>query len=147
MSKTQILIPILVGLIGCTTASSNGLESNVVNSVGSDDANLDSTAKKTSPDNLTANQEEIREDNYSISFEDFEIIIHDFSAYREQEFQPDTLEIDNEIGKGLDRALIQIIPRNESDRFELSISSEQNLTVYVDEREFEDLSDWTRISD
>ena len=83
---------------------------------------------------------------FSVDFDNFKLIINGYSIFNNYVFiDNDTLILDEELGYNLENRLIEIQPKNKSDKFELFMALENNLTVYVGEKQFQELKNWKKI--
>lgn len=83
-----------------------------------------------------------------VELEEYSVIINDYSAW-DIIFSKnkDTIVLKEELGFNFENKLIEIKPKNKSDKFEVFIALENNLTVYVGEKDYQDLNQWKKVED
>ncbi len=82
----------------------------------------------------------------TIDFKNYKLAINGYTSYDTKfEIKNDTLNINESLGFNLEERLLEIIPNNKSDVFEVYIANEQNLTVYIGEKQFQELKGWKKI--
>ena len=83
----------------------------------------------------------------TVEFEHFVVRLIDYAYYRKAERIEDTVRLETQVGENLDSKLIQIIPKDNSDKFKVYVALERNLTASIGEKQSEDLADWKTIED
>ncbi len=149
--KKIILISIIVSsLASCNDTSSKKIELNIPNAqennkITENTINLITEETKTKSIEIESN-ENASPKNFAIELENYSIIINDYLALNTVISEHnDTITLDEEMGFNLNEKRIEIKPKNISDKFTISVALENNLTVYVGEKQFEDLKEWKRI--
>ena len=95
----------------------------------------------------TQEQEEEEIVKTQINFGDYELIIHEYEAYGNQNSYPkDSATLEEEMGYILENVAVEIIPKSESDSFSILIARENKLMVYLGEKDTRELSKWNTIS-
>jgi hypothetical protein len=147
MKKITFILIILISTLSCENNNKKKLHSTEISS-----EEKVNTTKKTELKNDALKFEQYRStendelNKLSIEFDEFRLIINNYSTFDDSIFiEKDTLILDEELGFSFENRLIEIQPKNKLDKFELSIALENNLTVYVGEKQFEDLENWKKI--
>jgi len=147
--KKIILISIIASsLVSCNDTSRKKVASNISNAQGNTKI-TENTIKLITEETKTKgieSNESAAPENFEIELENYSIIINDYSALNTIFLENnDTIILDEEMGFNLNEKLIEIKPKNKSDRFSVSVALENNLTVYVGEKQFKDLKKWKKI--
>lgn len=95
------------------------------------------------PDSTSDEEASFAPKEVLIEFDDFAIRILNYAYLRGPNSNKDTIQLFTDLGESLENKLIQIIPREPSDRFQVSVSLQQNLTTNTGERQWETLGEWT----
>ena len=80
-----------------------------------------------------------------INLGDFKVILLDYLCYNSEyleNYKSDTIPLDEEVGFNLDSQLLRIVPKSNDDKFEVYVAFEQDLRVYVGEKQVIDLEKW-----
>ena len=148
MKKILLISIIVASFISCKDTSQKKIESNVSNAQEdnrSTDSAINLITEETKIIEIESN-ESAAPKGFEIELENYSIIINDYSALNTVFLENnDTIILDEEMGFNLNEKLIEIKPKNKSDQFSISVAIENNLTVYVGEKQFKDLKRWKKI--
>ena len=150
MKKILLILIILISTLSCKDKSEKKIDSTKIEPKVKFEK-LDSENKTDLKDDelkfeqfRTVENDELNK--LSIDFDKFKLIINGYSTFNDNVFiDKDTIILDEELGFNFENKLIEIQPKNELDKFELFIALENNLTVYVGEKQFQELKNWKKI--
>jgi len=150
MKKISFILIILISTLSCKDKVEKKIDSTKIEPKTKFE-NLDSEKKTDLKDNelkfeqfRSVENDELNK--LSIDFDNYKLIINGYSTFSDNFFiDKDTIILDEELGFNFENRLIEIQPKNELDKFELFIALENNLTVYVGEKQFQELKNWKKI--
>ncbi len=151
MKKTILISIIVSSLASCNDTSRKKIVLNIPNAqennkITENTINLITEENKTKIIEIESNENAVPK-SFEIELDNYSIIINDYLARNTVISEHnDTIILDEEMGFNLNEKLIEIRPKNKSDKFAISVALENNLTVYVGEKQFEDLKKWKKIN-
>lgn len=139
MNKSYILVLFITLLFSCEQLSE------IDNKDSLPQVDFEKEIEKSIPELII---EEIESIKTILDFDEYKLIVHKFESYPNTYSKNiDTLVIDEEVGNSFENLLLEIIPKNESDSFQLYICRHSNLMVSVGENDTKNLSEWAKISE
>ncbi|WP_457618316.1 hypothetical protein [Lutibacter sp.] len=150
MKKITLILIILISTLSCKDKSKKKIDSTRIEPKVKFEK-LDSENENNFKNNelkfeqfRSAENDELNK--LSIDFDNYKLIINGYSTFNDNFIiDKDTLIFDEELGFNFENRLIEIQPKNKLDKFELFIALENNLTVYVGEKQFQELKNWKKI--
>ncbi|SHI95332.1 hypothetical protein [Algibacter luteus] len=150
MKKITLILIILISTLSCKDKSEKKIDSTKIEpkvkfeKLDSEDENNFKNNELKFEQFRSAENDELNK--LSIDFDNYKLIINGYSTFNDNFIiDKDTLIFDEELGFNFENRLIEIQPKNKFDKFELFIALENNLTVYVGEKQFQELKNWKKI--